>query len=330
MLSRHPVAIVLIRVGQLKSQSPEVMMEDVSDLVPEDPIVYIMEEDRAARVIQKAFRRLLDLNVFKYFKNLISFKGRGDPRLMLKCINPCEAGLIDAASGVHVRFRLGGTKFPPNIYYKLFTHQPIVDMCANSPKDYTKQSVKQLLPRQIHNHGVIPEQDRNGWYTRVENNGWRRLTLRLPGTLDEVTAADNKRLPFSHSKLQRKQEVLKKQKQRKIDWMRKMYYEGRLHAQTTDPDTAVLVQRATEGVIQSVEQHGIEAVLDWEVDELLNWTNALNYDEYISDWKAIGTSKSSCAFAGTTVVRSPYDLYEFSQLSSLNLLSLTTSEDNPE
>ncbi|XP_056417637.1 protein MFI isoform X2 [Hyla sarda] len=263
------------------------------------PDVYTIEQDRAARVIQKAFRRILDMNVFKYYKNLISFKGQGDPRLLLKSINPREAGLIDVAAGVHIRFRLGGIKFPPNIYYKLFTHRPIVDMCANSPKDYTKPSIKQPLPRQIHNRGVIPEEERSGWYSRVENNGWRLLTLRLSSGLDEVTAADNKkRLPFNHSKLQRKQDVLKKQKQRKIEWMRKMYYEGSLHAQTTDPNTAILVQRATDGVIQSVEQHGAQAVLDWEVDELLNWTNALNYDEYISGWKAIGTSKSSCAFAG--------------------------------
>ncbi|XP_075707709.1 protein MFI [Rhinoderma darwinii] len=307
------------------------MMEDVSDPVTSNPDDHTMEQDRAARGIQKAFRRLLDVNVFKYLKNLISFKGQGDPRHLLKCINPREAGLIDAAAGVHVRFRLGGTKFPPNIYYKLFTHRPIVDMCANSPKDYTKQSMKQLLPRQIHNHGVIPEQDRSGWYSRMENNGWRLLTLRLADSLDEVTAADNKkRSPFNHSKLQRKQEVVKKHKQRKIEWMRKMYYEGSLHVQTTEPNTAILVQRATEGVMQSVEQHGPQAVLDWEVDELLNWTNALNYDEYISSWKAIGTSKSSCAFTGTTFIRSPYDPYEFSQLSSPRLLSLTTSEEEAE
>ncbi|XP_073439190.1 protein MFI isoform X2 [Dendrobates tinctorius] len=289
------------------------MMEDVSDPVTSDPDVHTMEEDRAARVIQKAFRRILDTNVFKYITNLLSFKAQGDPRLLLKCINP------------------GETRFPPNIYYKLFTHRPIVDMCANSPKDYTKQSVKQLLPEQIHNHGVILEQDHSGWYARVENNGWRLLTLRLANGLDDVTLADNKRrIPFSHSKLRRKQEVLEKQKKRKIEWMRKMYYEGSLHAQTTEPNTAVLVQRATEGVIKSVEQYGAQAVLDWEVDELLNWTNALNYDEYISGWKAIGTSKSSCAFTGTTLVRSPYDVYELSQLSSPALFSLTTSIEEAE
>ncbi|XP_063807676.1 protein MFI isoform X2 [Pseudophryne corroboree] len=304
------------------------MMEEVSDTVTSHPDVYSVDQDRAARVIQQAFRRLLDMNVFKYFRNLINFKGQGDPRLLLKCINPREAEHIDAAAGVHVRFRLGGTKFPPNIYYKLFTHRPIVDVCANSPKDYTKQSVKQLLPKQIHNHCDIPEQDRSGWYTRVENNGWRLLTLRVCDSFDDVTAADsNKRLQFNHSKLTRRQDVLKKQKQRKMDWMRKMYYEGSLHARTADPNTAILVQRATQGIIQSVEKHGAQAVLDWEVDELLNWTNALNYEEYIDQWKAIGTSKSSCAFKGTTFVRSPYDFYEFSQLPPTSLDSSEKEEE---
>ncbi|CAJ0968460.1 unnamed protein product, partial [Ranitomeya imitator] len=68
----------------------EVMMEDVSYSVTSDPDVYTMEEDRAARVIQRAFRRILDMNVFKYIKNLLSFKAQGDPRLLLKCINPGE------------------------------------------------------------------------------------------------------------------------------------------------------------------------------------------------------------------------------------------------
>ncbi|KAM5181323.1 protein MFI isoform 2-T2 [Mantella aurantiaca] len=251
-----------------------ILMEDVSGSVTSYPDLYSVEEDKAARVIQRAFRRTLDMNVFRYLKNLINFKAQGDPKLLLKCINPKEAELIDAAAGVHVRFRLGGTKFPPNIYYKLFTHRPVVDMCANSPKDYTKQCMKQMLPKQIHNHGAIPEDNHSGWYKREENNGWRLLTLRVFDSLDEVTAADNKkRVKFNHKKLQRIQDVLKKQKQRKIDWMRKMY---------------------------------------------------------INTWKAIGTSKSSCALKGTTFIQSPYDRYEFSQLSSRSPLSLNASEKEGE
>ena len=42
-------------------------------------------------------------------------------------------------------------KFPPNIYYKIFTHRPVQDMCANSPKDYTAACEKLSMGRDIHN-----------------------------------------------------------------------------------------------------------------------------------------------------------------------------------
>jgi hypothetical protein len=33
---------------------------------------------------------------------------RGDPMQLLKSVNPSEAGILDAASKCHIRFRLGG------------------------------------------------------------------------------------------------------------------------------------------------------------------------------------------------------------------------------
>ncbi|XP_078513178.1 protein MFI [Lissotriton helveticus] len=268
---------------------------------------------KAATIIQRAWRKHIDMHVFKYYKNLINFKGKGDPRSLLKCVNPREAELIDAAAGVYVRFRLGGVTFPPNIYYKIFTHRTVVDMCANSPKDYTSQASKQTLPKQIHNRVQTPEKDFSGWYKRVENNGWRALEIRPLNNLENFTFDDtNKKMEFHYSKLMRRQEVEKRNKQMKIQWMKKMYYEGSLHAETSEPNTAVLIQRATQGLINSAELHGPDSVMDWEVDELLNWTNALNFEEYIGSWKKTGTSMSSTAYTGPTFVVSQYDSYEFS------------------
>lgn len=42
--------------------------------------------------------------------------------------------------------------FPPNVYYKVFTHRPIVDLCAYSPRDYTAMAYKKNLPREMHNN----------------------------------------------------------------------------------------------------------------------------------------------------------------------------------
>lgn len=52
-------------------------------------------------------------------RNVIDFRLGGDPRLLLRAINPGEAALFDRAAGVHLRFRLGGYTFPPSIYYKV-------------------------------------------------------------------------------------------------------------------------------------------------------------------------------------------------------------------
>ena len=42
-----------------------------------------------------------------------------------------------------------------------------------------------------------------------------------------------------------------------------------------------LVEAAAKGIVMMAEQSGIEAVDDGEVDELLHWTNALNFDRFV-------------------------------------------------
>jgi hypothetical protein len=49
----------------------------------------------------------------------------GDPRELLRTINPREAQLLDPALGAHVRFRLEGATWPPLVMYKIFTHRPV-------------------------------------------------------------------------------------------------------------------------------------------------------------------------------------------------------------
>ena len=50
-------------------------------------------------------------------------------------------------------------------------------------------------------------------------------------------------------------------------------------AKVKDPDAAELVQDAALGVVRTAECLGNEAVEDWEVDTLLNWTSALDFDK---------------------------------------------------
>ena len=57
---------------------------------------------------------LQDVQVYCYYRDLINFKNRGDPAMMLRCINPQEAKLLDAAAGIHVKFRLAGVGWKDN------------------------------------------------------------------------------------------------------------------------------------------------------------------------------------------------------------------------
>ncbi|XP_042316362.1 protein MFI isoform X1 [Sceloporus undulatus] len=269
------------------------------------------KENFAAIVIQRAWKRWLDIGVFDYYKELIGFKQCGEPARLMKYIDPKEAEYLDAAAGVHIRFRLGGLKFPPSIYYKIYTHRPIVDVCAYSPRDYAKLAAKTRQSRKFQGDR---DKDCSDWYKRIEYNGWRLLSLRFWKTMDSVTLNDNKiRKEFQYSKLLRKQDVEKRRKRRKIEWLKQMYYGQSLQVKTQNPAATILIQRAAEGLISSLD-HGMDKVLEWEVDEMLKWTNALNYENYVKEWTAIGTSKASDGYRGFQFSEQHCDLYELSQI----------------
>ena len=76
-------------------------------------------EEAAAQMIQQLWRCYTNIRIFRYYRDLIRFRLVGEPRELLKTINPSESRLFDAAAGVHVRFRLGGVAFPPTMFYKV-------------------------------------------------------------------------------------------------------------------------------------------------------------------------------------------------------------------
>lgn len=59
-----------------------------------------------------------------------------------------------------------------------------------------------------------------------------------------------------------------------------------------------LINETTSSILRIYQEFGPQAVEDWEVNELLEWTHNLNYDEYLIDWRTIGTSASSNVLYG--------------------------------
>ena len=58
------------------------------------------------------------------------------------------------------------------------------------------------------------------------------------------------------------------------------------------------IQRSVKGMVEVTEKKGYEAVDEWEVDEILEWTNGLNFDSYVSTWKEYATSATSGKITG--------------------------------
>lgn len=52
-----------------------------------------------------------------------------------------------------------------------------------------------------------------------------------------------------------------------------------LKAKSDDPETVNQIEGAAAGMVATVEKMGPDALEDWEVDELLDWTTSLNFEE---------------------------------------------------
>ncbi|KAI8898906.1 hypothetical protein BC833DRAFT_587997 [Globomyces pollinis-pini] len=76
----------------------------------------------AAIRIQKFYKRVLMKRTFRWLKHNLFRCERMLTREVLKRLSPTEGRLLkDPAYHVKVRFRLGGSVFPPAIYYKIYT-----------------------------------------------------------------------------------------------------------------------------------------------------------------------------------------------------------------
>ena len=251
---------------------------------------------RAAFLIQRAWRGFTNRRIFGYLRQMLLFREQGDAKELLRCINPREACLIDPATAIHVRFRLGGQLFPPAIYYKVYTHAPVTDIGAFAPRDYTAHA--QPPPIALHNHGkeelLAHSLAHDGWYRRSENNGWRPVAGEALADMD-TTARTSRPIVWHHDKLVRKEAALRKRKERKRQWLREMYALGKggsgAEGAAPLPGGAGL-PLAPDGA----QRHGDrgdefdDGEGEEDLDALLQWSDGLDFDAYQQDWLALATS----------------------------------------
>jgi len=255
---------------------------------------------------------------------------------VMRLICPKEAQFMDDAAGTHVRFRLAsptsnlryGT-FPPAVYYKIYTHRPIVDLCATAPRDYTQAVNKQTLPMQRFNNeekrddkhpnnfskinniqlNLSTNYNNNkhsqfnpetaGWYRRFENNSWRPISEKL--LLASLYSSPMPPGSFKPTAAQRRIKRSNEKKRKRIAWLRKIYFSSSEPISNTDE---TLIESAIDNIALLAEQetnednpliakvHDINAEIDDEdVQALIEWTDCLaDFDDYQNYWTHLGTA----------------------------------------
>lgn len=215
----------------------------------------------AAYRIQLRWKTFCNRRIFAYFRELVCFKLQGAPSDLLKTIIPQETGLFDRAAGVHVRFRLGGVRFPPKVYFKVFTHRPLCDVNAFAPRDYTKESKPEAFQNNNHENtypklgkyqrlirvgvkcfGVALKSgstSTSNWYRREENNPWRPIASQLvedivvpPWQHRDLFPKENKTV-IHYNTYKRREEALQLRKRRKREWMLKAHLMVSSQSRTT-------------------------------------------------------------------------------------------------
>ncbi|KAG4092559.1 hypothetical protein H8356DRAFT_1702469 [Neocallimastix lanati (nom. inval.)] len=230
-----------------------------------------------ATMIQRAWRSHYNRKIFKLYKYLIRFRENGNPCKLLKYINPLEAQLIDSSFKAHIRFRLGGYSFPPVIYYKIYIHKSLIDINSFSPRDYTK--IEKPTPHQLFcNDKDIPDNSTTGWYTRVENNGWRPISDSFKSDIYKMDDIEfettQKTVKFHHLRLKRKEDVIIQKKKKKIEWLRKIYQIEKSKEENNDDDEEIYDENEEENDFNLIKE----------------WSDKLNYEDYVINWRKLATT----------------------------------------
>ena len=193
--------------------------------------------------------------MYRFYRDLIRYREQGDPKILLRFINPREASLIDASVKIHVRFRLAGQSFPPMICYKIYVERNLVDLNAFSPRDYT--SAQQIHPFfKFNRAGELPEQP-SGWYERFENNEWRPVLDTALLNMDHSVVQTEKRTKKYHYAIEKRTDfLLSKRLEKQTKW----------------------VNRLTK-ICDDIDDQG------W-----IEWSQALDFDDYQQSWGTLATT----------------------------------------
>jgi hypothetical protein len=143
-------------------------------------------------------------------------------------------------------------------------------------------------------------------------------------SLNSIAVEDKKKDPFHYSKLKRKEELIRKRKLKQLEWMKKLYLYGKQMEEGKEPQKPFLdlqkgldvdmtsqsgsehshqpiaTKKPKKGTLPSlsvIEKELNTILADMEQQELdmklINWTRALDYDDYHASWLGLAATAPS-------------------------------------
>lgn len=221
-----------------------------------------------ANKIQDRWRRYANRRIFDYYRHLIQFRLVGNPKTLLRAINPAEANMIDRATKVHLRFRLGGSSFPPTLFYKLFLNGSLCDVGSFAPrgnysnqfKDQSSDAVMSSKVRVGNSYfeTVVIGGDDGSWYRRQDRNMWRPIA---PQLLQEEFGGERheEKVGFSSSYFHFSQDVRGRERRERAKKKKEIWRKQQLYR-------------------------------DGKECELIEWSKQLDFEEYLTNWSSLATS----------------------------------------
>jgi len=212
-------------------------------------------------------------------------KASTKPSEILKSVNPSEAQLLENGSNLHVRYRLGGERFPPTIYYKIYINRSLVDMNSFAPRDYAavNKTGSPQPKKMFYSEYKEKRVAHDGWYIRQENNGWRPLSLKPEEKKDSVEVATGYKVKyFHHSKDLRKKKDEKQKRMNKLRWFQTMFEK----AKEEEPALEGQSNPFKDSKLVDLDEDGFSK----EVDDLIEWSDNLDFEKYTSYWKQLSTT----------------------------------------
>jgi len=263
-------------------------------------------EQLASTAIQGAWRRRSFRKIYLFYKKLIQQTEVANPKQVLRAIIPNEVRLFDSSAKIHVRFRLGGSSFPPMLLYKIYTSRAVCDIGAFAPRAYMNEQILNPNTKDQAQYSALIRVGKkyfrgnmrtelpagkmtDGWYCREENNQYRPVAAKAKNDIcrcfygnsckEILFLCANEPWTLSHDRpTQRRQNKVKK----KARMQHKRFKWTDHHA--CPPTTAQ--SKAQDSLVNIVNEQD-------SLDDMLRWSCELDFDDYLSNWSAIGTSAAS-------------------------------------